>query len=253
MLTYLTSEYDALLGLGITPAAVSIYLRHGFRFFNPIPRYMRVLNWSKVTPYARVDDRARKIERTWNSSRIVAPYVVEAPTEESINNIFSEFAKMHNMFDRSFEFINWRYLNHPRYRYQVSVVRVGTTSSQGAVVVTRVQDVDGIRIAHIVDLYGDKMAMVAALSYLEDMFEIEMVDFSDFYSTAGIHQGMMMSSGWFARGSDDFFDFPHLFNPIELRNPSSASMILWSKDNPASMFNSSSAYISKQDSDFDRP
>ena len=52
---------------------------------------------------------------------------------------------------------------------------------------------------------------------------------------------------------DICFQFPHLFHPIEMRNPPTTSLIYWSKNQFTEMADLSKLYISKQDADLDRP
>jgi hypothetical protein len=253
MLQFLQAKYEFLLGLGITPPAVSIYLRHGFRFFNPIPRYMRVLNWEHVEPFAQIDERAGKIDRYWKQERTKVPYQLCDVDPVLVDTIGDEFATSSNMFIRNFKFLKWRYFDHPTYEYKVAVVRA-EDSATGAVVAFRVQDpTPSLRIAHVLDLYGDDSSMQAALSYLDDELTSAKVDFADFYSTSGRHQGLFLCNDWFSIGSDNFFNFPHLFNPVELRAPASTSMVVWTRSSRELIFNVSNSYFSKQDSDFDRP
>lgn len=253
MLQYLQEKYDFLLGLGITPAAVSVYLRQGFRFFNPIPRYMRVLNWERVEHYAQIDERARKIDRYWKQERTKTGYTISSLDPALVDAIGESFARSSNMFIRNYHFIQWRYLSHPKFRYEVAIVR-HNKSATGAVIAYRVQDpTPDLRIAHVTDLYGDEDSMRAALSYLDDELASKNVDFVDFYSTNGKHQGLFLTHDWFSLGNDSFFNFPHLFNPVELRTPASTSMVVWSSKNKQLIFNNANSYFSKQDSDFDRP
>nr|WP_153045260.1 hypothetical protein [Sinorhizobium americanum] len=253
MLQFLQAKYDFLLGLGITPPAVAVYLRQGFRFFNPIPRYMRVLNWERVEPFAQIDERAKKIDRYWKQERTKVPYQLCDLDPGVVNTIGDAFAHSSNMFIRNYEFLSWRYFDHPSYTYKVAVVRADSMS-RGAVVVFRIQEpAPNLCIAHVLDLYGDNRSMQAALSYLDEELMSAGVHFVDFYSTSGMHQGLFLSNDWFALGSDNFFNFPHLFNPIELRTPASTSMVVWARSTRELIFNSSNSYFSKQDSDFDRP
>lgn len=254
MLQYLQQKYEFLLGLAITPPAVSVYLRHGFRFFNPIPRYMRVLNWKNVEPLAQIDARTKKIDHYWNQTRVRVPYEIHAPDPELVNAISQRFERSMNMFTRSFKYLKWRYTDHPVFNYEFAVIRSSIEGSVGAVVAYRIQDpAPNLRVAHVVDLFGDELDTKAALSYLDDELKARSVDFVDFYSTSGIHQGLLMNDGWYSLGNDNFFNFPHLFNPIEFRSPASTSMVVWSRDRRELIFNNSASYFSKQDSDFDRP
>ncbi|WP_068010310.1 GNAT family N-acetyltransferase [Pseudovibrio axinellae] len=256
MLRYLQKRYDVLLGMGITPMAVSIYLRHGFRYLNPVPRYMKVFDLNKVENLAYTDKRTSKIHRYWRQNSVTSqvPYKTIEATDDIIEEVNSTFSSRANCFARGATEMAWRYSRHPTYSYNVKIITNPNESGSLAVLVYRLQDInDGVRIAHILDLFGDLPAMKSAVSFVETELPKLGVDFIDFYSTYGEHQGLFLSCGWFMLGSDSFFNFPHLFNPVELRNPSSNSFVLWGRDGAESLFNFSSCYISKQDCDFDRP
>lgn len=255
MLQYLQTKYEFLLGLGITPAAVAVYLRHGFRFFNPIPRFMRVLNWERVEPFAQIDERAKKFDRYWKQKLTERPAYRDCGLDaDLVDAVGASFSSTANMFLRNYEFLRWRYIDHPAFKYETTVIQSPVADSKGAVVAFRIQDpTPNLRVAHVTDLYGDDRSMRSALSFLDDEFRARNVDFVDFYSTNGKHQGLLLTNDWFSLGSDNCFTFPHLFNPIELRSPASTSMVVWTRHDQAVLFNISNSYFSKQDSDFDRP
>jgi len=62
-----------------------------------------------------------------------------------------------------------------------------------------------------------------------------------------------MERGWFSILDDDYFVFPHLFYPIELRRPPSTSLIYWGKRVMPSLLDIGSVHVTKQDLDMDRP
>lgn len=256
ILNYLKSQYEILLGMGITPDAVSIYLRNGFRFLNPVPRYMKVFNLKNIEHLAYTDNRTNKILRYWkdNYFQIENDYNEVEVSSELIDTISTNATGLYNCFSRGVKEIEWRYKQHPTYSYVIKTFTSPNNFEDPALLVYRIQNLPGgIKIAHILDLFGSVNAMKSVLSFIDIKFPEFGIDFVDFYSTLGIHQGIMLSQGWFSLGNDDFFSFPHLFNPIELRNPASNSLVFWSKENKSELFNFSLNYFSKQDCDFDRP
>ena len=106
---------------------------------------------------------------------------------------------------------------------------------------------------HCVDLLGDEGAFPSALSFLENEAVKEKVDVIDFYSTNTKINAHFIARNWFSVLDCDFFDFPHLFHPIEMRKPSTTSLIMWCKEQDPSFYDIGNLYISKQDCDFDRP
>jgi hypothetical protein len=127
-------DFDVVGCLGFNEQAEAIYRRLGFEVRTPLPRYV-ALEPSGASASARDWDDRAWAER-WRDE--IAPSFVGAARDAA--------------------FIRWRYLEHPTYRY---VVRLAEDAR--ALVVHRVQEVEGRRVVRFVEALGDADAAAALI------------------------------------------------------------------------------------------
>ena len=247
MIDYLKSKYSVMFGMGISEQALPVYLRMGFKYLKSIPRFVRVLNYEAVRKFGYSTPLLKKLSRVEVGNE---KYTVLDISKNIVDEIFNRFAKDNNLFLRDYDWINWRYIDHPSFSYNVKIIE--NEEHRKCLVVYRIDILDELKIMHCVDLLGDKNACLSTISFLEDEGKNLGVDIIDFYSTNSEVNSFFIYKNWLSVLDCDFFDFPHLFHPIELRRPSTTSLIMWSKET-SSLYNVGKLYITKQDCDFDRP
>ncbi|WP_124781973.1 hypothetical protein [Escherichia albertii] len=115
------------------------------------------------------------------------------------------------------------------------------------------KDIDGFVMAHCVDIFGEESSFASAVSSAIEYSAAQGADAIDFFSTNSALNATMSTMGLFSTLDHDFFKFPHLFHPVEIRTPATTSLIVWSKDELRGMLDVSKLHVTKQDADFDRP
>lgn len=253
ILNYILDTYDVLIGMGISAMALPVYVRSGFRYLSAIPRFVRVYNFDNVEKIAKMDRVARKAGTAWKAKCIAREYSEVSLSADQINSIISNFYDSHNMFSRDAAHLDWRYNNHPTFKYETYTVRDKETGDDALVVIRREQAIENFLLCHVMDVIGSDSAMKAAFTFIDDLCERIGADAADFYCTSSSINKHPLGRGWFSITDDKFFEFPHLFHPLEIRSPATTSLIYWSKHNMAEICDFSKLYISKQDADFDRP
>jgi hypothetical protein len=252
-INYLQNKYDVLIGMGITDAALAVYLRTGFHYLRAVPRYIKVIDWDGVEGISTHTPLAIKVDKYRNKHLSTKKYRVLNFNEKNIEIINREFYLENNLFSRDYKYIKWRYIEHPMFRYKLSIVS-GETSGYGVFISTRLEEcANGLKVLHIIDMYGDEKDMMSAITYVVEQAKIADVSIIDYFGTNSKVNSFFIKSGWFSILDDEYFKFPHLFQPLELRNPATTSMIYWSKYDSADFLNLGKLYITKQDADFDRP
>lgn len=251
IIDFLKIQYDVLIGMAITDAALSVYLRKDFRYLHRIPRHYRVLDFDALEEYSRINPLSKKLARVITPS--IGKYKVsEVLRKGDLDRIFEEFSQDHNLAIRDFEHINWRYIEHPYFKYKI-VVLEGVESQEKAVLIYRIHEIDGsFSVMHLMDIFGDSGAILLGIDYVTELAIKSDVALVDFYCTSSSINSLFKIKGWFSILDDVFIEVPHLFSPIELRSPASTSMIYWSSK-PENMYDLGKLYITKQDSDLDRP
>lgn len=248
----LQSQYYVLAGTGITSDALSIYLRSGFHYIRYIPRFVRVYDTEQISDYAYIEPLAAKLIKQRLKLSSVNEYKVFSPCSDDWDALFKKFAERNNVFDRSSPWIEWRYSHHPHFKYEMTALR---GSAYKSVVMCWRTDVlpNGAKILRILDIVGDVDMYPAALAYIDQYCNEAGCSLADFFCTSSSVRAVMAVHGWFSTLDEPFFKFPHLFAPIELRDPATTSLIIWSRCEQSSILNMSNLYITKQDCDLDRP
>lgn len=245
MIEYLKKKYDVLVGMGITLDALPVYLRSGFRYMKAIPRYVHIINWDNVKGFIECTPLARKYS---NSQVGFSSFEISESQEFKVNEIYKKFRASHLSFSREYEYIKWRYDDNPYFAYHHFVV------NDACVVSVRIdRKIDGFVMAHCVDIFGDHKEYKAAISAAVDYAINSGADAVDFFSVNSQLNAELNAMGLFSTVDHDFFKFPHLFHPVEIRTPATTSLILWCRDDMPMLLDVSKLHITKQDADFDRP
>jgi GNAT superfamily N-acetyltransferase len=249
IMAYLQDAYEILIGMGITQAALPIYLGSGFEYMPHIPRFVRVYDVQAIAPHARIDREAKDfIEKHAAPERIAykAGAVGAGDLAEQAQDLGAEF----NCFLRDGAYLSWRYTDHPIFEYESFVVEGG---GKGVGVVIRRDAVDGMEIAHVIDCFGSQADMPAALAFIDDYCRERGIHVVDFYCTSSKIGEVFENGGWFVLPEDKSFSFIHLFHPPEMREPPTTSLVYWARDNMDELKNTDRLYVTKQDLDLDRP
>lgn len=252
ILNFIVRKYEFLLGMGVTRGALPIYLRSNFRYLRAIPRFLRVRHFDAIAEYCSYEPLAVNVyrQRLKLSSRV--GYDACAASDSDIDLVYDKFRRDFTMFSRDAEQLRWRYRNHPYFRYDVYCVSVRGVKS--SIVVTRQTELpNGAKVLHLLDIMTDEDSVLPVLEFIDDLCAKRDVAIADFFCTSAKLNKFFIASNWFSVIDEDFFQFPHLFNPIELRSPATTSLVLWSKSNHPDCFDYSNLYITKQDADLDRP
>lgn len=253
ILGFLVDKYDVLIGMGITREALPIYLRQGFRFLRSIPRYLRVMDYAAIAEYAAADALGVKLAESRKAPIISSETIVSSLDAGSLNEVFLEFARRYQLFSRENADFRWRYEDHPVYDYESRLLTV-KQSGKRAVIVTRSQDLpNGQKMLRVIDVFGDDEAIVPVLAYLDARCLEEGYAIADFFCTSSRITSKFVANGWFSVLDEECFQFPHLFEPIELRVPATTSLIYWARQDLDRLVDLSTVYITKEDADLDRP
>ena len=246
ILNYITRNFEVLFGMGITEDALSIYLRSGFHYLRYIPRYIYIVDAKKILEISDHAPYSRKLIR--NTYGEPSKSEVEKITwEDQFQAPFVEG----NHFTRSLEDLIWRYDNHPYFKYN----SYKTTSVDGNVgyVVLREEITNEIKILHVIDILGPEASFECSISFIESYAREKGFWAVDVYSTLSRLNKYLINRLWLSAVDASFINVPHLFHPLEVRNPATTSLIYWSKNSNVNFLDVSNIYITKQDCDLDRP
>ncbi|MGH9970447.1 MAG: GNAT family N-acetyltransferase [Pyrinomonadaceae bacterium] len=158
---------------------------------------------------------------------------------------------------RDSQFLRWRYLEHPTFRY---IVRFAENPADGDVlglVVYRVETVRStdIRVLRVVEFMSRKQAQQLLAAAVVEAGQEAGVAFVDFYCTSPVFVEPLRSVGFVQE--DDFVEpLPNLFQPLEYERQR-LNGALWAKPAAASdcvdVFMADDLYLTRADCDQDRP
>jgi hypothetical protein len=253
ILNYLLEKYDVLIGMGISRDALPIYLRLGFKYLRSIPRYLRLFNPEGIAEYSVINALGIKLAKLRSAKISSNPYTTLQIDDGALDMVFHDFSKKYQLFDRGSVELRWRYTNHPVYRYESHLI-VDKQSNKKAIVVTRHQELPNEQvILRVMDIFGDDEALLPAAAFIDSYCIERKYALADFFCTTTKISSKLIAAGWFSALDEEFFQFPHLFEPIELRAPSSTSLVYWARHELEKLADYSTLYITKQDADLDRP
>lgn len=249
ILAELQQRYDVLTAISISGLALPVFLRAGFKYLRHIPRFVRVLDYPAVAKVAKVSPLAEKLAADWNQQEHVAFSVAEGL--RGVDEITHAAAKDYNFGLRDSMHLQWRYGDHPSLKYRTFIVR----GSVGASVVALREElsVEGLRLVHVTDMFGDDEGLRAAVAFVDDYCRQQGMHAADFFCTSSKITRFLIAHGWFSTLDHDFFEFPHLFHPLEVRTPATSSLAIACKSDVEGISDLSRLYVTKSDADFDRP
>ena len=254
IISHIQSDYEVVSGFGISDVALRVYMRQNFRFIRQIPRFVKVINFEPLKKYAKYNSLAQDLIDRWatiNTSR----FTVCDLNEVSLGSANDYLIRNFNHFSRDYAHLQWRYENHPYFHHKQFMISSVPQNVHAPVFVCLREElsVADFKILHVLDCFGTDENMSATIAFIEAYASENNFDVIDFYCTAASINCHFINSGWFSTSDDICFQFPNLFHPIEMRDPPTANVVYWSKSDFAKLADLSNLYITKQDSDLDRP
>lgn len=254
ILKFIQENFDVLIGMGISEAALPIYMKSGFRFMRSIPRFVKVLRFDNIKHHAVHNELGFRLIELWSAKDDNEWSAQEVSTKNYETWLSKEDHDMH-MFTRDNNHRLWRYDQHPVFEYRQFLVEDSKLpgNSKAFVSLREELSIPEFKVLHVLDLLGSGESIRAAIGFIESYAKHNSFDLVDFYCTSSRINRFFLARGWFSTLDDLCFQFPHLFNPIELRLPPTTSLIYWSSSGLEDMADMSNLYVTKQDADLDRP
>ncbi|MFC2001659.1 hypothetical protein ACFLUZ_04040 [Chloroflexota bacterium] len=248
MLDYLINNYDFICAVGgVSPPAMYVYKQTGFKYVKSLPRFYKIYNIERTKGISKISDLGFKLQNNVNFTVSSVSNVEEFNHQTQYKNFYKNL----NCYSRSKQYLQWRYINHPFFKYKVFIVNSG--SEKEVVLVLRIQELESICLCHVIDFYGYEDGFQDALSFIDYYCVNNSVDFADFYCLSSFITKHFWTNGWFSVLDDPEIAIPHLFNPIDLRNPPTASVIMYAPKHVTEICDINRLYITKGDGDLDKP
>ncbi len=217
MMSYMTQRFDFLLGRSVTPAALRIYQRLGFRYFHGCFRWIAILEPEAALSLA-IDPSELSAKRA-HARRIderesVPPYVVgELPS--GAESLAAHVLGDSITFDRTNDYLSWRYEAHPHFHYEF--LFVGASEKPEGVAVLRTENVSGrtgrvLRIVEFIAAPANSCALARAIfAYGRN----QGCAYADCFGMSERYVAGFVAEGGFSTIEEPALRLPHLLRPWE--------------------------------------
>jgi hypothetical protein len=249
----LAKQFDVTLALGGNRDAHDLLPRMGWTDFGDLPRYVGVVDPVAAAPLveggvldwpSNALDRARRQRATRG---VVAVRQFSDAATDVWHRVYGDVAAT----ERSAAFLNWRYANHPVFRYRLFEWRAGERLGGFAVYrIEQARDVP-VRIGRIVELVGEDGE---ALDLLHAMIQDGMangVSAFDFFCSSRRIGPTMAEAGFVSGREEPASAVPLLFQPLDRTRVGVLFMAYLKK--VAGTETQTDWYVTTADGDQDRP
>ena len=260
LMSHVSERYDFLFGRSVTPAALAIYQSLGFRYFGRCGRWIAVVNPDETISLAvnpseigKKRIRARAIKSTKSVS-----YYVCKEVPPGAAGLFSTIFNSCVAFDRTNDYLSWRYEKHPYLDYRFLVV--GDPLSPDSFAVLRTENVSG-RSGRILRILEFIAGSDASIRLAEAIFAYASDQGCAFMDVFGISEQFVVgfvAMGGFNWEEEPAISLPHLFQPWD-EDPQPPGVLFFGRPNFLTgkhigpVDDITKIYVSKGDGNMDWP
>jgi hypothetical protein len=259
MMREVVRRFDVTLNAGPNPAARQMLARMGWWSYGDLPRHVAVL-----------DERAARTltaggELSWPAASLAAARTIDLVSSGAVTSVDRFDDSATRLWERlrasrsiggtrrSAAFLNWRYADHPMFRYRMFVER--DAGEITGLAVYRLEDVKDmpVRIARLVEYLEEARGEPGGSPLLGQVLANARAAgavLMDFFCSDG-EQAPGFAQHGFLEDPDKVSTFPVLFQPIDRGRTG-----IWFMANPGREADTASTvhwYVTKGDADQDRP
>jgi GNAT superfamily N-acetyltransferase len=216
LMSYAAGRYGFLFGRSVTPSALTIYRKLGFRYFPHCERWIAILDAEAaislaVEPDAAAQKRAR--DRALPPAATSAGTDVSAEVPEGAGALATAVFRDAVGFDRSDDMLAWRYARHPVFAYHFISVRDGGRLRGFAV--ARVEDVRGRpgRVLRVVELVAQRSDAPGVARAILEFGRTKGCAYADLFGMSERFAAGFVAAGAFAADEEAELKLPHLLQP----------------------------------------
>jgi GNAT superfamily N-acetyltransferase len=251
---------EMILSLGINSTVGKLYRKMGWSILQDVPRWVGIVNKRKTIE--KMLDGNELPLRYWNELKTIQSYndyqISHHIEEEPWDRFYKEFFAPKTIgFARNYQFIKWRYMNHPIFNYNIITCKDKNNNIKGMAII-RIESLlnDCEKIGRIVEFIAvDQDSSICLANAVAEMSQDLL--FLDFYCFSSVSTWGLESIGFkrILESENDPVVVPTRFQPIDLTitNMMAAFSVQPDIKNKINLAEESCFYITKGDSDQDRP
>ncbi len=218
---------------GLRPDAVKAFSLLGHTI-TKMDHYYRLAD---IENYKIALIKEKNIPPATNTGYCLAPIY----TLEEVKNIIPERQLIESTPSKDYEYIQWRYFNHPIFEYEIWKITNPDSVAEG-VLITRNEQANGAKSCKIVDFYGNPKLLGKITYALDCIIDDRHYEYIDIYSY-GIPTDIYESAGLTMCDASSPNIIPNYFQPY---SPQNSDIMLVKPDLPDTI-------LFRGDSDQDKP
>jgi len=259
LMSYVVAHFEFLFGRSVTPPALAIYQRLGFRYFKNCSRWIAILNPDGTIGLA-VDPSERSIKRAQARTILVkrpVQFYTSREVPPGVPALSATVLARSTAFDRTKAVLTWRYERHPFLRY--TFLFLDDPSMPEGFAVLRVEEVLGRsgKVLRILEFIASsdrsrKLAEAVLIYGLENDCA-----YADIFGMSEHYVAGFVAAGGFNAIEEPDLRLPHLFQPWEPETEPPGLLFFGRrssmKDGIGPTDDMAKVYVSKGDGNMDWP
>ncbi len=196
-------------GVGINPKTTA-----------KIFRYVKGQKVGKLKHYYRLSNKDKYVVAHVETKRITEvksgkARFIEFHSIEELNAEFQLSNYKEMPYYKDSNYIERRYFKHPAYNY--NIVGIVINNRVEGIIIFRKIEYRGVRIARVIDFFGDDYVLKESGLAFQKMLENEMLEYIDFYEY-GLDDTALVEAGFIIRREEDDNIIPNYFEPYLQKN-----------------------------------
>ena len=209
-----TEEYDFLFGRSVTPAALTVYRRLGFRYVPACDRWLAVVDPEGTLALAvEPDESSRKRAVARGVTPGSGEFEVTQVPPEGVESVAARALADATTFDRDSDYFRWRFIEDPFLEYSF----VSLPDPLRGLAVVRVDPVRGRpgKVLRVVDFLAEPDSGCALGHAVLAHAEAEGCVLADMFGVSERFASGFVAAGAFRTTEEPELRVPHLFQPWE--------------------------------------
>lgn len=253
-------DFSVLYGTGYHPKTGLMYEKLGdWKLMGDLKRYIKIVNLNRVEFLVKNNFFGEFVVREFKKENVGISIARIRKFDKRIDEFWKNISNKYPItVARSEKYLNWRYVDHPYFKYVVLVARNADKRILGYLVY-RIEKMHGeegdFKIGHILDLIAKDEAVKLLLIEAEKHMKNRGVDLIDYFSSGNFHHKEILELDYHLSIDDFYNKIPLYFNPVSYKRSEINFLVYCNKKEKYRdfIFDPNNWYITKGDGDKDRP
>ena len=208
ILSFAKKKSDIIYAINVTKPVVPLYQKENFKILKAFPRYLKKVNNKKK--YSKKNFFIKKLNSKDKK-------IIDSLKEKKLkNSIFIE---------RDSNFFNWRYFEHPYFKYDVYYISPNISLNDGIIIVMRIEK--KYNFLRIIDFFGSKKFYQNGLEFIYSFAKKKKIKKIDFFSLNKNLNYFFKKKKWNLISKNQKIRLPYLYQPLLYRGVNSPPVAIW--------------------------